>query len=196
MGRGPAVAALKAVPWQARDVAAGRGTLIHQLAEHVVHGEPVDVPRALVPYVDGYARWLDDHHVDPHLVEVLVHDPDTETPYAGRADLYADVDGAPMLLDLKTGSGVYPEAALQLAGYATAAYWVIDGEDCDGSLADELGVVHITPGGTALHRVVDQRWAVAAWRRCLDLYPYATQWVDTPTRPIFTTTGREDGHDA
>ena len=53
------IATVKQSPWTQRDRAAVRGTDVHDLAEHLLHGREVEVPEHLAPYVDGYVRFLD-----------------------------------------------------------------------------------------------------------------------------------------
>ena len=159
MGRGPMVAALKGIPWQRRDEAAIRGTEVHTLAEHVVHGEPVEVPEHLAPVVEGYAHFLDAHDVQPILVEARLAN--RAEWYAGTADLFATLDGEPWLLDLKSGSGIYGNFALQLAAYAKAEFYADD--DGERPIPDVAGIaaVHVTDAGSRLHRYPDME---AAWR--------------------------------
>jgi hypothetical protein len=56
---------LKRVPFDKRDDAGRRGTDIHEVAEQIVHGQAVDVPESLMPYVDDFARFLDTWQVEP-----------------------------------------------------------------------------------------------------------------------------------
>lgn len=98
-----------------------QGKRIHDLGERLAKGEPVEVPDDLRPRVEAYARFLDDWDI-----EVIA----TESPccnttyqYAGTFDLVAKVgklDGVQLVMDIKTGKGVYSETALQLAAYARA----------------------------------------------------------------------------
>lgn len=119
MGRGPMIAALKEVPWQYRDEAANKGTEIHGYAEQIVTGAEVDVPEGLVPYVESCIDFLEDYKIEPVLVEGLVGN--RKHWYAGKLDLIANG----LIWDYKTGgSGVWPETAFQLAGYANAEFYV------------------------------------------------------------------------
>lgn len=175
-GRGPMVAALKATPWEKRDTAAVRGTDVHDLAEKLIHGHEVEVPEHLAPYVEGYVKWL-----DLWQPEVIL----TERPclnrhwwYAGTFDvIYRLRDGRVILADNKTGSGVYGDAALQLAGYAGAEHFVDDsGDEQEMPKVDGLAVIHITPTGTDLYEVKDPE---AAWRDWLHV-----AWVAKSTDRI------------
>lgn len=139
--------------------ASTRGTKIHSLASKLVAGESVEMPPDLEPYVLAYVDFLNDFDVQPILVEAVVvsHEHD----YCGTLDLAAGLltadtlDRETWLLDVKTGNGVYGEAALQLAGYGFADAWVDD----DGServmpIIDRYGVVHLSPDGYELLPVV------------------------------------------
>ena len=149
-GRGPAVAFLKELPWQKRDEAAVRGTDVHALAERIVHGEQVDVPARLAGHVQGYVDWLDTNSLEPLLTERPVAS--RQWHYAGTFDLIARLGGAVWLLDVKTSSGVYGSAALQLAAYGNAEFY-LDADGAEQSLppVDRYGVLHVTEDGTTLH---------------------------------------------
>lgn len=155
LGRGPAVAALKAIPWQARDEAAVRGTAVHAHAEDLVHGREIDVPDHLVAHVEGYARWLDDFQV-----EALY----TEHPVANRKWFYAGTfdavvkfgrgpwAGRTVLADWKTSKAVYGETALQTAAYARADFLAPDPDtEVPMPAVDATGVLHITDAGSQFH---------------------------------------------
>lgn len=164
LGREPAVAALKAIPWQARDTAAVRGTDVHRLAEELIHGREVDVPDHLLAHVEGYARWLDEFDVEP------IH---TEQPVANRRWFYAGTfdaiirfgrgpwAGRTVLADWKTSSGVYGETALQTAAYARADFMATTPEDETPLPAiDSTGVLHITDAGSQFHPLSDSPAAI------------------------------------
>jgi hypothetical protein len=160
LGRGPAVAALKAIPWQARDEAAVRGTDVHKLAEEIIHGREVDVPEHLLAHVEGYVRWLDEFSVEPVLTERQVAS--RSLWYAGTFDAIVDIGGVRWLLDWKTSKGVYGETALQTAAYAGAEFYVgDDGEELPVPEVDRIGVVHVTDAGSQLRPFRDKD---AAWK--------------------------------
>ena len=160
MGRGPAVAALKGVPWQERDEAAVRGTAVHALAEEVIHGREVDVPEHLVAHVEGYARWLDQTGVEPILTERQCAS--RRWWYAGTFDALVRIRGEVWLLDWKTSKAVYGSTALQTAAYAGAEFYVDDdGTEVPMPEVDRIGVVHVTDAGSRLHPFRDRE---AAWK--------------------------------
>lgn len=149
-------------PWKKRDEAAVRGTAVHALAERVVHGEDVDVPDELVPYVEGYVKFLDEWDVTPILTEKSVAN--REHWYSGRFDLIASIPslhgGAPVEVDLKTSRGVYPDTAVQCAAYARAEFYVEDDDpDTEHELPDLAAtyVAHVTAEGTTLYELSPDR---------------------------------------
>jgi hypothetical protein len=168
LGRGPAVAALKAIPWQARDEAAVRGTDVHQLAEEIIHGREVDVPDHLLAHVEGYVKWLDDFGVTPVLTERPVAS--RSLWYAGTFDAIVDMGGVRWGLDWKTSKGVYGSTALQVAAYMGAEFYQAeDGSEQPIPEVERIGVVHITEAGTQLRPFRDRDAAWKCWRH--------VQWV-------------------
>jgi len=163
LGRGPAVAALKAIPWQVRDEAAVRGTDVHSIAEHVIHGREVDVPEHLLAHVEGYVRFLDAFSVEPILTERPVAS--RQHWYAGTFDAIVRINGETWLMDVKTSKGVYGSTALQCAAYAGAEFYQDeDGEEQPLPEIDRLGVAHVTEAGTVLRPFKDKEAAWKDWR--------------------------------
>lgn len=147
---------LRRVRWDARDAAALNGTQIHALAERLVAGEDVEVPPAQHGSVQAVARLMDALGMDPVMRERPVLHPAHR--WAGTFDLLCGIGGTLWLVDWKTGKGIYPETALQLAAYAHAAY--VQRED--GTLIEwvppeRAGAVHITADSAELLPI---DWAV------------------------------------
>lgn len=150
MGRDQIVTALKGTPYAARDEAARRGTEVHALAEQLAHGTEVEVPDEIAGHVAAAVAWLDDWRPKVIVSEVPVGS--RHWWYAGTLDLIVETpDGTRWIVDWKTGrSGIWGEAALQLAAYAHAEFYVADG--AEHSMPD-LGVtrglgVHLKADGT------------------------------------------------
>lgn len=124
MGRASIVAALKEVPWTARDAAAVRGTEVHALAERLIHGEEVDVPEHLAGHIESYVKFLDEWKPEPVIVEAPVGH--RRWRYAGTLDMVVRLpDGRTVIADIKTAaSGVWPETAYQLAAYRYAEVYL------------------------------------------------------------------------
>jgi hypothetical protein len=142
------------------------GTEVHRFAEQLWTGEAMEVPERYAAHMRGLAQWWDDYH--PRLVAAerfVFSDPDEDEGlcgYAGRCDLIIDLGRLGVgLVDLKTGNGIYPGYAAQLAGYAAAQWHVVDGQDVPAPLMRWLGVLHVTAGGSTLHTLPRESWQLA-----------------------------------
>ena len=159
---GASVDEIRTAPDRERDTAGIRGTAVHDIAERIIHGQPVDVPEELYPYVDGYVRFLDAFRVEPVLVEKTVAH--RGMGYAGRFDAIVRLPGlhgdAPVMMDLKTSNGVYRETKAQCAAYSCADFYV-EPSAPDVELAlpkiQASYVAHITKDGTFLHPLARDR---------------------------------------
>ncbi len=65
--------------------------------------------------MESYDNWASKHIIKP----IWIEEPKTSElwPYGGTLDIYAEIDGLLVLLDLKTGKGVYAEHYIQVASY-------------------------------------------------------------------------------
>ncbi|HLA14634.1 MAG TPA: hypothetical protein VJZ25_06380 [Gemmatimonadaceae bacterium] len=117
---------LKGARYADVDQAAQKGTAVHELAERILHGEEVQVPDELAPYVNNAVRFLDEWKIRPILSETVVYS--LRGKYAGTLDMVVTSDllpGKVILADWKTSrSGIYGEAALQLSAYANSDFYV------------------------------------------------------------------------
>lgn len=148
-----------------KDKAAAKGTQIHTWAEQLIAGEPVEVPPEHLATVQSFADWWQASGFTAVASEQMVWSEESEygeCAYAGKFDLLADHPRyGRCLLDHKTGKGVYPEMALQLAAYAGAENVVMDGQDRPQQPIDTLAIIHILPGETTLH-ILDRQQRHAA----------------------------------
>jgi hypothetical protein len=146
-----------------------RGTNLHGHAEQLIRTGYTDAPAEQLALVESAADFLDRWDVQPVWTETSVyHDVYT---YAGRLDLIAELgDGLAWLLDFKTGSGVYPEMALQAAGYRFATHLVAETDagthDVDMPPVDRVGIVHVRPDGWDLHPITAGDAEFAAFLAC------------------------------
>jgi hypothetical protein len=180
-GPGAAVEWLKRIPDYTRDVAADLGTQVHAMAEALGRGEPVAVDESLRPYLAAYRRdFLDVFHPRFLAVEAMVCSERYE--YGGTADAFVEIAGEIWLLDYKTGAGVYPDSALQLAGLARAQFIGRPGDPTQYPVpfATRFGILHIRPEEARLFPVTVDRATVAAFLDARRLYA----WDQGPARTV------------
>lgn len=123
--RDAVVSMIKQAPWTARDRAADRGTLVHALAEAVSLDQTPTVPEELRGYIAMWSAWVDSFSVKFEAAEATVYH--RGLGYAGTLDAIVECDipgegRQRVLIDLKTGRDVYPEASLQLTAYRYAEF--------------------------------------------------------------------------
>jgi hypothetical protein len=130
------------------------GTRIHTYMPPLLAGEAIEeVPDDLSGYIASLVRFLDDWAAEAVLTEAVVVS--YTHGYSGTLDLIADLtdpDGfgttERWLIDTKTGSTVYGDVALQLAGYRYADVYseYPDGESPMPTV-ERVGVLHIREDG-------------------------------------------------
>jgi len=153
-GDAAAVNWLKTIPDYQRDTAADIGTRVHALAESVAKGEPVTPTEEERPFLAAFQRFLDEwrptYLATEEMVASLTHG------YAGTLDAIVEMAGDVWMLDTKTGAGVYPETALQLAAYAGADFIGRPADDKRYSIPPitAFGVLHLRPENGGVYEVV------------------------------------------
>jgi len=169
---------LKNKPWRARDKAADIGSLVHDLAEHyALYGEvtselPDDpvAEKKIVQVVDFFDT------VKPRVwaVEGVVYN--RQFGYAGAFDLIAEVPGVDGLsiIDLKTGSGVYAEAALQQTAYRHGEFIAVGDEEVPMPATSGAFCLHIGENGWKLVPVVTDDSSWFAFRAALHIAKWVT----------------------
>ena len=176
-----AVEWLKKIPDYQRDVSADLGTRVHAVAEAMARGESVGIADDVRPFIAAYRRdFLEPYSPRFLAVEPMVCSPRYE--YGGTADAFVEIDGEIWLLDYKTGSGVYPDSALQLAGLARAQFIGRTGDPTQYPVppASRFGILHIRPEGARLLPIVVDRETVAAFLDARRLYA----WDQGPAQSV------------
>lgn len=142
-----AVSFLKGLPYANRDRAAKLGTEIHAAAEAAMLGKPTPpVGPDAAPYMGHFHQWVEDMSVKVEQSEASVFS--RAQAYAGTLDMIAVIGGRRLIVDHKTGKGVYPEVALQLAAYRHAEFiGRPDGREEPMPAVDGGAVLHLTPTG-------------------------------------------------
>ena len=151
LGERGMVQALKEIPWKQRDDAGDRGSTLHDMLEHLLLDEEVDVPDEHVTVVEHALEFLDDWQIDPILTEAAVAS--REHRWAGKLDLIAryrrpDTGRTGVaIFDWKSGKALYPEYAWQLAAYASAEFHGENGDEHPLPECDAAFGVHIRADG-------------------------------------------------
>lgn len=160
--RDAAIDMLKNARYRSMDRAAKIGTTVHAVAEALARDEPLpEFKPEHVPGIDRFLEFVQNFEPTFTLVEATVFS--DEHRYAGTVDFACLIDGLLVLGDHKTGKGVYPEVAMQLAAarYAEVVWDRLTGElqpvpDFDGCIAVQLrpegGTVYLVEAGEAAFR--------------------------------------------
>ena len=141
-----AVDFLERAPARKWGAAAQLGTDIHGLVEKTNRGEDVGPQHPdHQAFLDQYAKFLDAWQ--PEFLEVEATLWNHTLGYAGTCDGLCRLDGEIVVWDLKTGaSGVWPETALQMCGYANAEV-IVDPDGTERPMPEIEGavVLHLRP---------------------------------------------------
>jgi hypothetical protein len=172
---------LKQSPWRERDRKANVGTALHAAAEAYTLGKPVPaVADEVKPYVASFMQFIEDWKPRYLLAEASVYN--RAMKYAGTLDAIAEIDGLDVqprkiLIDYKTtGSGVYPEAALQLSLYRRAEFvGMPDGTEAPMMPVDGAAVVWIRPDGYDFIPVVTDEAVFKSARYVIEVFRWAEE---------------------
>ncbi len=141
-----AIDLIKSAPWRQRDKAADVGTTVHKAVEALVAGHEPLVSEEEVPFLVQFAKF-----VEAFKPEILVSEGtifNRQYNYAGTLDLICRIDGLNWLIDTKSGKGVYPEYAMQVAAYARGEFiGHQDGMEEPLPIIDKGAVLHLRPDG-------------------------------------------------
>lgn len=148
-----AIKAYQSAAFGSRDKAADLGTDVHAVCEALAGDGPIPAyTDAAAPFVEQFMDAVERLALAPVEVERSLWS--DLLAYGGTFDLVANIDGVRTLLDIKTGKGVYDEAAWQLAALNGCDVYADDGELWVP--ADRLMVLHLRPDAWAAHEVTDE----------------------------------------
>jgi hypothetical protein len=127
-------------PYSMNASAKSRGSTVHDIIEAYEHTREflTSVPPQFRPYAEAFYKWVSDNRVT-----VLEHEKtikNAEHRFAGTLDMLVKMGDTPetMVVDAKTGKGLYAETGLQLSAYLHA----------DGSTATAIAGLLLSPDGT------------------------------------------------
>ncbi len=103
-----------------RNAAGDSGTAVHDLIEKHLMGTPYEIPddENVIRGFKAFESWLEQTDVEMVETERMIFS--EKYFYCGRTDLLARRRQALLVGDFKTGSGIYPDVAYQVAGYGVA----------------------------------------------------------------------------
>ena len=138
---------LKNSPWRQRDKAADLGTIVHRAVEDYcldLQTPPTEAPES--PFIEAFRQFL--AKFQPLILESEVTVFNRRFNYAGTLDLILEMRGERWLVDVKSGSGVYPEYALQVCAYAHGEFiGRRDGTEGQMPSIQRGAVLHLRPNG-------------------------------------------------
>jgi len=173
---------LKGSPYRERDRKAEIGTAVHAAAEAHVLGAPTpDIGDDAKPYIEHFERFLVDFNPTYELAEATVYN--RAARYAGTLDAIAVIPGrGRALIDYKTtGSGVYPEAALQLSAYRYAEFVGLpDGTEAPMPEVDGCAVLWLRPDGYDLIPVVADEVVFKHFRHVIE----SARWMEEISKGV------------
>lgn len=102
-------------PWLA-EAAAIRGTAVHEACALIDYGEEPEETPEIAGYLKAYRRFLADYKPEWKLIEHPIGS--ILLGYAGTLDRFGTIDGAPAILDIKTGQLHDAALSAQLTAYA------------------------------------------------------------------------------
>ena len=150
MDRDEAIDWLKREPLRSTQRAANLGSAIH----HAIDNDTIEPDEHAAAYLQQWRHFNDAHQPTYEASELTVYN--RNVGYAGTLDaiITSPRTGCRYVLDWKTGKGVYPESALQLAAYAHAQ-WADHGDGLETPLPPiSRGlIVHLQPDHYTVHQV-------------------------------------------
>lgn len=125
--------------WQI-ELAADRGTAVHQATQLLEETGSASIDPSYAPYLQAYAAFLQDHKPEWSLIEHAMYHP--EELYAGTIDRYGKLDGCQTLIDIKTTYSVYkPLCAASLNLYRRLL-------EANHHAVEKLAILHLKKDGT------------------------------------------------
>lgn len=175
-----AVRWLKSAPYQQRDKAADLGTKIHEAAEAYKLGKPMPPwPEDIAPSMEQFERFLLAFAPTFEQTEASVYH--RAQRYAGTLDTILTLsDGRRLLVDYKTGKGVYPEVGLQLAAYRYAEFIGLpDGTEAPIPEVDGAAVLHLLPHSWQFMEVRADEQVFNAFLYCRETFRFMEETSKT-----------------
>ena len=150
------------------------GTLAHAMVTDYLQGKKTDTDdysknqiAAAENSALSFFEWVKGKKIKPMLIEQpLVSE---AYLYGGKPDIFAKVDGVQGLIDIKTGSGIYPEMIIQVGG----GYRQLLVEN--GYEVESIRILNIPRTGdeSFVEKKISHKHCITAWmifKNCLKIY--------------------------
>lgn len=180
-GRDAAIDWIKGACWRSSGKKMELGSLIHEIIESMVLDRPMPpIPDEAQPYVDQFLDFQDKWAPQWEASELTVYS--RSQKHAGTLDLIGIVPGhGRLLIDTKTGSGVYPETALQISAYRHSEFVELpDGTEQPVPEVDGGAVLHLRPDGYELIPVDCDRWVYDVFLWAREIY----RWMNETSKSV------------
>ncbi len=141
-----AIDLMKGAPNRQADAAAAKGSDVHAAVEAWVLGQPQpEFPDAIAPMMGQFAMFLEEFKPTIEMSEATVYS--RKHHYAGTLDSIMVIGDTRLLVDVKTGKGIYgDQVATQLAAYRFADFvGMPDGTEQPMPSVDGCAVLHLRP---------------------------------------------------
>jgi hypothetical protein len=135
---------LKGLPVEVRDEAGEFGTEVHDICEYLMLGGPKEITwdKKINQRVNQFLNFQKTMKPNYLAVEGIVFN--REYGYAGAFDILADVPGhGRVIIDIKTGKGVYGSAAIQQTGYRHGEFIAVGTDEVPMIETDGAMVLHL-----------------------------------------------------
>lgn len=183
LGKSQATDLLKGEPNRVMRASGDLGSLVHGAVEAKVIGGPIlpAVEEVCRAHLEHFAQFCADFEPVFICCEATLWS--RQHGYAGTTDAFVSFNRPPagltagdvVVLDYKTGSGVYPEAALQMSAYRYADFILLaDGTEIPVPEVTAGAVLHLRPEGYQLVPVDTGPEVFELFLHCLAL----CEWVD------------------
>jgi hypothetical protein len=174
-----------------RQVAADKGDEVHDSAENYTKGQP---DGKSLKHMTQLKNFFEVTGFEPMFQEVSIWN--RSIGYAGTADLIAFDHKRDMivLIDYKTGRGIWPEMAIQVEALARGEFIIEpDGTEIPMPCVDEVGVLHLRPQSWWYHPVTTPEATERNWSAFLGA-KQVSDWKRWHPDMIWGTTDRYNAY--
>ena len=136
---------LKALPTEERDAAGDFGSEVHDICENIMLGIDLRAmvhDKKILQRVNQFLNFQETMNPTYLAVEGIVFN--REYGYAGAFDILCDLPGhGSVIIDIKTGKGVYGSAAIQQTGYRHGEFIAVGTDEVPMIETDGAMVLHL-----------------------------------------------------